>query len=122
MKRYWIICTVSIMTIITFLISIVLPFLQSTSAANDTILNIDYDFVVDSNDYEYSGYLFSAKKELETKKITFNAPQGKIIKKLEWIDKKTNTPLRSIKGFTPGSTTWSGKDTLSGNKIKSIFY
>lgn len=118
MKRYWIICTVSIMTIITFLISIVLPFLESASAANDTILNIDYDFVVDSNDYEYSGYLFSAKKELETKKITFNAPQGKIIKKLEWIDKKTNTPLRSIKGFTPGSTTWSGKDTLSGNKIK----
>lgn len=118
MKRYWIICTVSIMTIITFLISIVLPFLQSASAANDTILNIDYDFVVDSNDYEYSGYLFSAKKELETKKITLNAPQGKIIKKLEWIDKKTNTPLRSIKGFTPGSTTWSGKDTLSGNKIK----
>lgn len=118
MKRYRIICTVSIMTIIIFFSLIVLPFLQSVNAANDTTQNIDYDFVVDSNDYEYSGYLFSAKKELETKKITLNAPAGKIIKKIEWIDKKTNSPLRSIKGFTPGSTTWSGKDSLSGTKIK----
>lgn len=118
MKRSSPYYTVLVITVVTFLISIFLPYLHSIEAANDTTQIIDYEFVADPKNYEYSGYLFSAKKELETKLITLDAPSGKIIKKIEWIDKKTNSPIRLIHGFTPGVTKWSGKDSLSGTKIK----
>lgn len=99
------------------IVSIYLPPDESVDAA-DATQSITYDFVTTSDDYEYSGLLFSSKKELETTRISINAPAGKIIKKLEWINKSTNNPIRSVKGFTAGSTTWTGKDSLSGTRLR----
>ncbi|MGG3283069.1 DUF5704 domain-containing protein [Paenibacillus solani] len=104
--------------LIVSLLSLLIPIDLVVSAPNDTTQEINFDFATEPSDYEYSGYIFSAKKELETKSITVNAPAGKIIKKLEWVSKSTNTPIRSINGFTPGLTTWKGKDKLSGTKLK----
>lgn len=114
-----IIKSLSAILLSSFLITLLLlPHGQSTYAANNVTKNIDFDFVIDSKDYESGGYIFSSKKELETKKIVVNAPAGKIIKKLEWVNRTTDAPIRSITGFTPGLSTWSGKDKLSGTKTK----
>ncbi|VTR22394.1 Uncharacterised protein [Actinobacillus pleuropneumoniae] len=44
------------------LLSIFIPIGQAVNAANDVTKDISYEFVVDSKDYDYSGYVFSAKK------------------------------------------------------------
>ncbi|RRJ55017.1 hypothetical protein EHV15_35510 [Paenibacillus oralis] len=76
----------------------------------------------ESNDYDYGGYLFSDKATLSTKPIVVEAPAGKIIKKLEWLDKSTGQVLRLLSGFTPGKSKYTSadglKDTLSGTKLK----
>lgn len=108
---------ITVFFLLLSIVSIYIPPIESVDAA-ETTQNITYDFVTNSDDYEYSGLLFSSKKELETTRISVNAPAGKIIKKLEWINKSTNNPIRSVKGFTAGSTTWAGKDSLSGTRLK----
>lgn len=108
---------ITVFFLLLSIISIYFPPIESIDAA-ETTQNISYDFITTSGDYEYSGLLFSSKKELETTRISVNAPAGKIIKKLEWINKSTNNPIRSVKGFTAGSTSWTGKDSLSGTRLK----
>ncbi|PJN50580.1 hypothetical protein PAEVO_56240 [Paenibacillus sp. GM2FR] len=108
---------ITVFFLLLSIISIYFPPIESIDAA-ETTQNISYDFITTSGDYEYSGLLFSSKKELETTRISVNAPAGKIIKKLEWINKSTNNPIRSVKGFTAGSTSWAGKDSLSGTRLK----
>lgn len=88
-------------------------------AAGEISESINYEMLKDPDDYEYGGYLFSDKKQLSTKSISVTAPPGKIIKKLEWVDKSTGTTIRSFVDFTPGVNKWINKtDTLSGSKTK----
>jgi hypothetical protein len=100
-----------------FNITIIYP--NVIDAAGDLTENISYEMMKDTDDYEYGGFLFSDKKQLKTEAISINAPTGKIIKKLEWVDKSTGSIIRSFEGFTPGVSNWTNKtDTLSGSKTK----
>ncbi|KOR88117.1 hypothetical protein [Paenibacillus solani] len=106
--------------LISFILIIIIIFYPTmVNATGDITKDITYEMSKDSDDYEYGGYLFSDNKQLSTKPISVKAPDGKIIKKLEWIDKSTGATIRSFKDFTPGKSEWTDKtDTLSGTKTK----
>ena len=92
------------------------------AAAGEVAEEIDYSFNSGVEDYEVSGYLYSAKSSLETTPIIVPSKPGKIIKKLEWVDKESKRVIRSVNGFISGRMKYEGidglKDTLQGAKLK----
>lgn len=111
--------TLSLLISVILIVNIILFYPTVVDATGDITEDIDYEMLKDSDDYEYGGYLFSDNKQLSTKPISVKAPVGKIIKKLEWIDKSTGSTIRSFTDFTPGKDKWDKKtDTLSGTKTK----
>lgn len=111
--------TLSLLISFILIINSIIFYPTMVNATGDITKDITYEMSKDSDDYEYGGYLFSDNKQLSTKPISVKAPDGKIIKKLEWVDKSTGTVIRSFAGFTPGKSEWTDKtDTLSGTKTK----
>lgn len=109
----------SLLVSFILIINVILFYPTVVDATGELTEDITYEMLKDSDDYEYGGYLFSDNKQLSTKPISIKVPDGKIIKKLEWIDKSTGATIRSFAGFTPGENTWDDKtDTLSGTKTK----
>lgn len=92
------------------------------AAAGEVAEELDYSFNSGVEDYEVSGYLYSAKSSLETTPIIVPSKPGKIIKKLEWVDRESKRVIRSVNGFISGRIKYEGTDrlidTLQGTKLK----
>ncbi|MCR8645156.1 DUF5704 domain-containing protein [Paenibacillus sp. N1-5-1-14] len=106
-------------------INLVLNYQQLATAGTETTKILDYELTGYTSSYEYGGILFTDKSTLQVKPITVNAPPGKVIKKLEWVDENTKTPLRSVAGFTPNVARYTiSNENLNGTKynVKSEEY
>lgn len=110
--------SIAIMMIVSLLTPLLGGIIQiETANAAPAGTEVKYNLIDDPSDYEYGGLIFSVNKSKNTAPIQITAPAGKVIKSL-MIYGLDGEPLRSVKGFTPGSKSFNGTETFQGTRLR----